>query len=71
MSRCGRCERALDAAAWDSLRVVDRLRREQLRDIVSEWPWPEDAFLEVRECACGATVTRLVTGRAPAPRPNA
>ena len=71
MSRCGRCERALDAPAWESLRVVERLRREQLRDIVSEWPWPEDAFLEVRACTCGATVTRLVTGRGQATRPNA
>ena len=67
MSRsCGRCERAFDAATWESLRVVDRMRREALRDIVSEWPWSNDAFLEVRVCTCGATVTRLVdSGRAP------
>ena len=60
MKTCGRCARAFDPAAWASLRVVERLRYEQLRDLLTEWPWTRDTLLEVRACRCGATLSQLV-----------
>ena len=58
-TECGRCGRAYERAAWEALRVVERLGHDELRDLLSEWPWPAETYLEVRQCRCGGTIARL------------
>jgi hypothetical protein len=55
---CGRCGALHDETAWRSLRVVETLDRDRVRDLVTEWPWPAATVLEVRRCRCGATIAR-------------
>ncbi len=58
---CRGCNAHYDGAAWASLALVETLRPDQVGDIFTEWPWSRDATLEVRRCACGATVASLHT----------
>ena len=39
--------------------LLEKLRYDQLGDILSAWPWPLDVLLEVRRCRCGQPVARL------------
>jgi len=45
---------------WAELALVDRIDREHATDLFSEWPWSPSAVLEVRRCACGEPVTRVI-----------
>jgi hypothetical protein len=64
MTSCARCRATFDARSWPALRIVERLHRDQLADLFTEWPWEIDACLEVRVCRCGETLVRLEQARA-------
>ena len=46
--------------SWSELALVDRIDREHATDLFSEWPWSPSAVLEVRRCACGELVTKVI-----------
>ena len=46
--------------SWTELALVDRIDREHATDLFSEWPWSPSAVLEVRRCACGELLTRVI-----------
>jgi hypothetical protein len=50
---CARCGASFDATSWGALALIDRLHHEQLRDLLTDWPWRADEFLEIRRCHCG------------------
>jgi hypothetical protein len=56
---CRGCNAHYDSVAWTSLALVETLRPDQLGDIFTEWPWSQKATLEMRRCACGATLASL------------
>jgi hypothetical protein len=60
VASCVACNTTFDEPAWSALHTVELLYRHQLRDLLSEWPWADDAYLEVRACRCGGTVARLL-----------
>jgi len=58
---CRGCNVRYDTDAWRSLPFVETLGPDQVGDLFTEWPWSREETLEVRRCACGATLAWLTT----------
>ncbi len=58
---CNACDAVYDRAGWQALDVVDRLRHDQVSDLISVWPWSTNVVIEVRQCQCGEPLVELTS----------
>jgi hypothetical protein len=61
VATCSFCGRSHDATEWRALELVDRIGRDRLDDVVTDWP--HDSSIEIRLCPCGKPMARLPYGQ--------
>jgi len=55
---CANCGALHDARMWTTLALHTHLAFDDVRDLVTIWPWSRSVVVEVRTCTCGSPLAR-------------
>jgi hypothetical protein len=56
-AKCKECGIHHDEPQWSQLEIVAQICLEDVRDLLTAWPWALEIVIQIRRCSCGRSLS--------------